>query len=132
LPPASHWFSLPGARARSRLLPPRDQALPSWNDSAAKSAIVDFVGRVTAQGMSDFVPPAERIARLTTMARLWTEQPVYFQLAFAFDRIKAMAPQHPEWKAKQPFKALLEKDIKALAASGERVCCKSWPRPMPA
>ncbi len=94
--------------------------LPSWNDGVAKKSIVDFVARVTAQGGADFVPPAERIATFDNDGTLWTEQPYYFQLAFAFDRIKAMAPQHPEWKAQQPFKALLENDEQALAASGEK------------
>ncbi|MHC1948705.1 haloacid dehalogenase-like hydrolase [Bradyrhizobium sp. UFLA06-06] len=94
--------------------------LPSWSDGAAKSAIVDFVARVTTQGGRDFVPPAERIATFDNDGTLWTEQPFYFQLAFAFDRVKAMAPEHPDWKTRQPFKALLEKDTKALAASGEK------------
>jgi phosphoglycolate phosphatase-like HAD superfamily hydrolase len=94
--------------------------LPSWNDGATKMAITDFVARVTAQGVADFVPPAERIASFDNDGTLWTEQPYYFQLAFAFDRVKAMAPRHPEWKKQQPFKALLENDTKALAASGEK------------
>lgn len=94
--------------------------LPSWNNGAAKKSIIDFVTRVTAQGGTDFVPPAERIATFDNDGTLWTEQPVYFQLAFAFDRVKAMAPQHPEWKSQQPFKALLENDKQALAASGEK------------
>ena len=94
--------------------------LPSWNNGAAKKSIVNFVTRVTAQGGADFVPPAERIATFDNDGTLWTEQPVYFQLAFAFDRVKAMAPQHPEWKSQQPFKALLENDKQALAASGEK------------
>ena len=94
--------------------------LPSWNNGAAKKSIVNFVTRVTAQGGADFVPPAERIATFDNDGTLWTEQPVYFQLAFAFDRVKAMAPQHPEWKNQQPFKALLENDKQALAASGEK------------
>jgi phosphoglycolate phosphatase-like HAD superfamily hydrolase len=94
--------------------------LPSWNDGAAKKSITDFVARVTTQGGADFVPPAERIATFDNDGTLWSEQPYYFQLAFAFDRVKAMAPRHPEWKAKQPFKALLEKDAKTLAASGEK------------
>src|SRR5215203_640297 len=93
--------------------------LPSWNDGAAKKSITDFVARVTTQG-PDFVPPAERIAAFDNDGTLWCEQPVYFQVAFAFDRVKALAPQHPEWKTKQPFKAFLEKDMKALAASGEK------------
>ena len=72
--------------------------LPSWNEGTVKKSITDFIARVTTQGSVDFVPPAERIAAFDNDGTLWTEQPVYFQLAFAFDRIKAMAPQHPEWK----------------------------------
>src|SRR6266436_2228830 len=90
-------------------------SLPSWNDGAAKKSITDFVARVTTQGGADFIPIEQRIATFDNDGTLWTEQPVYFQVAFAFDRVKAMAPQHPEWKAKQPFKALLERDMKALA-----------------
>ncbi len=97
----------------------QSDALASWNDGAVKSAIVDFVGRVTKEGGPDFVPAPERIATFDNDGTLWTEQPFYFQLAFAIDRIKAMAPQHPEWKTKQPFKALLEGDKKTLAAAGE-------------
>src|ERR1700691_3175802 len=78
--------------------------LPSWNDGPVKKSIADFVVRVTTQGGPDFVPVRERIATFDNDGTLWTEQPYYFQLAFALDRIKAMAPQHPEWK-KQPFKA---------------------------
>ena len=94
--------------------------LPSWSDGAAKKSITDFVVRVTAPGTPDFVPIAQRIATFDNDGTLWTEQPYYFQLAFAFDRIKAMAPQHPEWKKKQPFKALLDKDMPALMESGEK------------
>jgi phosphoglycolate phosphatase-like HAD superfamily hydrolase len=94
--------------------------LASWNDGAAKKSITDFVTRVTAQGGADFVPAEQRIATFDNDGTLWCEQPVYFQLAFAFDRIKAMAPQHPEWKSTPPFKAILDKDMKALAASGEK------------
>ncbi|MGX9389454.1 HAD family hydrolase [Nitrobacteraceae bacterium UC4446_H13] len=94
--------------------------LPSWNDGAVKKSIIDFVAKVATQGGADFVPPAERIAVFDNDGTLWCEQPVYFQVAFAFDRIKAMAPQHPEWKTTQPFKAILDKDMKALAASGEK------------
>lgn len=94
--------------------------LPSWNEGATKKSITDFVARVTAQGSPDFVAPELRIATFDNDGTLWCEQPFYFQLAFAFDRVKAMAPQHPEWKTKQPFKALLEHDMKALAASGEK------------
>src|SRR5215212_7524660 len=95
-------------------------ALPSWNGGATKKAITDFVSRVTAQGGPDFVPHAERIAVFDNDGTLWIEQPMYVQLAFALDRVKALAPLHPEWKDKQPFKAVLEGDMKALAESGER------------
>jgi phosphoglycolate phosphatase-like HAD superfamily hydrolase len=95
-------------------------ALRSWNDGAAKQAISGFVARVTTQGGADFVPPAERIATFDNDGTLWTEQPIYFQFAFAIDRVKALAPQHPEWKTIQPFKALLANDMKAVMASGEK------------
>ena len=94
--------------------------LPSWNDGAAKKSIVDFVTKVTTQSGSDFVVPANRIAVFDNDGTLWCEQPVYFQLAFALDRVKAMAPQHPEWKRKEPFKSFLANDKKALAAQGEK------------
>mgnify|MGYP000948607175 CR=1 FL=1 len=94
--------------------------LPSWNDGAAKSAIVEFVTTVTTEGTPEFVPPAERIAVFDNDGTLWSEQPMYFQLFFALDRVKALAPQHPEWKSAQPFKAALEGDTKTLAASGEK------------
>jgi phosphoserine phosphatase len=92
--------------------------LASWNDGAARQAILDFVGRTTTQGSSDFVPPAERIAVFDNDGTLWAEQPMYFQLAFALDRIRSLAPQHPDWKTKKPFKAVLEGDIKGVLASG--------------
>ena len=94
--------------------------LPSWNEGATKQAIMTFVARVTQQGGPDFVPPAERIATFDNDGTLWCEHPMYVQLAFALDRVKAMAPLHPEWKDKQPFRAALEGDMKTLAASGER------------
>lgn len=94
--------------------------LPSWNDGVAKKSITDFVARVTAQGTPDFVPVAERIAVFDNDGTLWCEQPVYFQFLFAMDRVRALAPRHPEWKNKQPYKALLDGDIKALAAAGEK------------
>ena len=93
--------------------------LPSWNDGSAKKSIISFVERVTREGSPDFVAVPERIATFDNDGTLWTEQPYYFQLAFAIDRIKAMAPQHPEWKTKQPFRALLEGDKKALVAAGK-------------
>ena len=93
--------------------------LPSWNDGPARRAIVGFVGKVTGDGGPDFVPPAERIAVFDNDGTLWSEQPMYVQLAFAIDRVKTLAPQHPDWKTSQPFRAVLEGDVKALAASGE-------------
>jgi phosphoserine phosphatase len=94
--------------------------LPSWNDGAAKARIVGFVQAVTDKSGKDYVAPAERIAVFDNDGTLWSEQPAYFQLLFAIDRVKALAPKHPEWKTKQPFKAVLEGDMKALAASGEK------------
>jgi hypothetical protein len=97
----------------------QDDPLPSWNDTAARRAIVDFVGRVTKAGGPDFVAPAERIATFDNDGTLWVEQPMYVQMAFALDRVKALAPLHPEWKDKQPFKAVLDGDMKTLAEAGE-------------
>jgi len=94
--------------------------LPSWNDTASKAAIVSFVDKVTEQGSPDFVPEPERVAVFDNDGTLWVEHPIYIQLAFALDRVKVLAPQHPEWKETQPFKAVLEDDLKALAASGEK------------
>lgn len=94
--------------------------LPSWNDGAAKSAITSFVARVTTAGSPEFVAVPERIAVFDNDGTLWAEQPLYFQFAFALDRIKAMAPQHPEWKNKEPFRSFLAGDKKGLAAQGEK------------
>jgi phosphoserine phosphatase len=106
--------------AGSRPARAQSDALPSWNDGAVKKSIIDFVARVSTQGGADFVPPAERIAVFDNDGTLWCEQPVYFQAAFALDRVKAMAAQHPEWKQQQPFKAFLAGDRKALAEQGEK------------
>jgi phosphoglycolate phosphatase-like HAD superfamily hydrolase len=100
--------------------PTPQDALPSWNAGPRKQAIIDFVTRVTRQGSPDFVAPAERIAVFDNDGTLWSEQPIYFQFAFALDRVKTLAPQHPDWKTTQPFKAVLDGDMKALAASGEK------------
>ncbi len=94
--------------------------LPSWNDGATKSAIVDFVKRVSDDNSPDFVPVPERIATFDNDGTLWTEHPMYTQLVFALDRVKALAPQHPEWKTTQPFQAVLDNDLKAIAAAGEK------------
>ena len=106
-------------RSTSALAQARDP-LPSWNDGTTKSSILGFVARVTTQGGPDFVPVDQRIATFDNDGTLWVEQPMYIQLAFALDRVKVMAPMHPEWKTKQPFAAVLDGDMKALAASGEK------------
>ncbi len=94
--------------------------LPSWNDGASKQAIVGFVAKVTTEGSSDFVRPSERIATFDNDGTLWAEQPMYFQFLFALDRVKALAPQHPEWKDKEPFASLLKGDVKGALAGGEK------------
>lgn len=94
--------------------------LPSWNDTAPKRAVIAFVERVTKEGSSDFVLPAERIATFDNDGCLWAEQPMYFQAMFTFDRVRALAPQHPEWKDQQPFAAVLNGDGKAALAGGEK------------
>jgi haloacid dehalogenase-like hydrolase len=94
--------------------------LPSWNEGPSKQAILDFVTKTTKQGGSDFVPTDERLAVFDNDGTLWVEHPMYVQMAYALDRVKTLAPTHPEWKNKQPFKAVLEGDVKALAESGER------------
>ncbi len=99
--------------------PAANDPLPSWNDTEPKKAIEAFVDRVTKQGSPDFVPEAERIATFDNDGTLWAEQPMYFQLLFALDRVKALAPQHPEWKEKEPFASLLKGDVKSALAGGE-------------
>jgi hypothetical protein len=94
--------------------------LPSWSDGKAKQAIVAFVAKVTKEGSPDFVPPAERIATFDNDGTLWAEQPMYFQLLFALDRVKTLAPQHPEWQDKEPCASLLKGDVKGALAGGER------------
>ncbi|AWN42323.1 HAD family hydrolase [Methylobacterium durans] len=114
--------ALAGCLSASAEAPTSPVAAPlaSWNESASKQAITDFLGRVTREGGSDYVEPAERIAVFDNDGTLWTEHPMYVQLAFVLDRVKALAPMHPEWKNKQPFQAVLDGDMTALAASGER------------
>lgn len=97
----------------------RRAELPSWNDGPARQAIVEFVRAVTDRDSPDFVPPQERIAVFDNDGTLWSEQPMYFQALFALDRIKAMAPSHPEWARRQPFKAAIEGDQAALAKAGD-------------
>jgi phosphoglycolate phosphatase-like HAD superfamily hydrolase len=107
------WSSIAVSLAQTDLL-------PSWNDGSAKTSILDFVGRVTNEGSSDFVPPAERIAVFDNDGTLWAEQPVYFQAAFAFDEVKRLAPQHPEWATEEPFSAVIADDLKSVMTIGEK------------
>jgi phosphoglycolate phosphatase-like HAD superfamily hydrolase len=125
----TRWRPLAGWTASLAILPLLGSAgialgqtdpLPSWNDGPSKQAIVKFVDAVTTQGSSQFVAPPARIAVFDNDGTLWSEQPMYFQGFFAFDRVKALAPKHPEWKTKQPFKGILENDMKAVAAAGEK------------
>jgi phosphoglycolate phosphatase-like HAD superfamily hydrolase len=98
----------------------RSEPLPSWNDGVARKTIVSFVARVSTEGGPDYVPPAERIAVFDNDGTLWSEQPIYFQFAFALDRVKALAPEHPEWKDKEPFASVISGDLRRVLASGER------------
>jgi hypothetical protein len=104
-------------------------ALPSWNEGPSKKAIVAFVEKVTKEGGPDFIPVAERLAVFDNDGTLWCEHPMYVQMAFVIDRVKALAPKHPEWKEKEPFNAVLEADLKKLAAAGKRDSSNySWRR----
>ncbi len=96
------------------------QPLPSWNGGPAKQAIVKFVTNVTTQGAPTFVAPSDRVAVFDNDGTLWSEQPLYFQFVFALDRIKAMAPQHPEWKERETFRSILAGDMKTALDGGER------------
>ncbi|AIF46988.1 haloacid dehalogenase [Dyella japonica A8] len=95
-------------------------ALPSWNDGASRQQIESFVRKVTTPGSPDYVEPAKRIAVFDNDGTLWTEQPVYAEVFFALDQVKAQSPQHPEWKTTEPFKSALAGDMKGLAATGEK------------
>lgn len=94
--------------------------LPSWQEGQSKKAIVEFVNAVTKPGSPDFVPQSERIATFDNDGTLWAEQPMYFQLFFAIDQVKALAPKHPEWKTQEPFASLLKGDVKAALAGGDK------------
>jgi len=94
--------------------------LPSWNEGPNKLVIISFVSEVTKEGGPNFVPASQRIATFDNDGTLWSEQPIYFQFAFALDRVKALGPQHPKWKTQQPFQGALEGDLKAVTASGEK------------
>jgi len=118
-----YWLSFASAQTSSDTTG-RNDALPSWNNGAAKSAIVNFVNRVTSAGGPDFLPPAQRIATFDNDGTLWTEQPIYVQFAFALDRIRTLASRHPEWKQQQPFKAVIEGDMKSALAGGQEALSK--------
>jgi len=94
--------------------------LASWNDGGTKKQIVNFVGDVSRRGSESYIPPAERIAVFDNDGTLWAEQPFYFQLAFASDRVKVLADQHPEWREKVPFASVLRGDLKTVLAGGEK------------
>jgi phosphoglycolate phosphatase-like HAD superfamily hydrolase len=100
--------------------PAASDPLPSWNDGPAKTEIIEFVGVVTNETGSGYVPPEDRIATFDNDGTLWPSHPLYTQLAFAVDRVKALAPQHPEWQTQQPFKAVLDNDREAMGAAGEK------------
>lgn len=104
----------------SGLLQAAEDPLPSWKDTGPKKAIVAFVEKVTKEGGADFVPVSERIATFDNDGTLWAEQPMYFQAMFVIDRVRALAPEHPEWKEKEPFASVLKHDMKAVAAAGEK------------
>jgi len=107
-----------GACAAQRPEPATDP-MPSWNDGPVKQSILSFVGDVTEASGGDFIPVEDRIAVFDNDGTLWSEKPTYFQLLFILDRIRALAPEHPEWQSQQPFQAVLENDLAALKAAGE-------------
>jgi len=98
----------------------QNEILPSWNDGTSKQEIIDFVTRVTDKNSVDYIDPAQRIATFDNDGTLWAEQPVYFQLFFAIDRIKAMANEHPEWDTLMPYSAVLQNDMSKLLSTGEK------------
>lgn len=114
------WFIGAAMLAVATAAQAQEDPLSSWNDGTPKTAILDFVAAVTTEGGPDFVPVDARVATFDNDGTLWVEHPMYVQLAFALDRVKALAPERPEWKTTQPFQAVLEGDMKALAAAGQK------------
>jgi phosphoserine phosphatase len=108
-----------GLAISSSALAESEDWLSSWTEGAARQSIVDFVTSVSTPGSSSFVPAAERIATFDNDGTLWAEQPMYFQLLFAMDRVKALAPEHPEWKEQEPFASLLRGDVEQALSGGE-------------
>jgi phosphoserine phosphatase len=117
IPPA--FLSLGFVLVFAALASAQTDDLPSWSEGETKQAITRFVEDVSTTGGPNFVPPAERIAVFDNDGTLWAEQPMYFQVVFALDRVKALAPMHPEWKDSQPFKAVLEGDLETVLAGGK-------------
>ena len=97
-----------------------NDALPSWNEGAAKQSIINYVTSVTKEGGADFIPVKDRIAVFDNDGTLWSEQPLYFQLFFTMDRVRALAPEHPEWKKEEPFASVLKNDMKGVMKSGKK------------
>nr|BDT38304.1 haloacid dehalogenase-like hydrolase [Myxococcus sp. MH1] len=108
------------ARGHADVAASSKDPLPSWTEGPTKAALLDFVERVTREGGPDFVPASERIAVFDNDGTLWSEQPLVAELAFVIDRVKALAPQHPEWRTRQPFQGVLEGDVESVKASGKR------------
>jgi hypothetical protein len=104
-----------------------DDPLASWNDGTTKKSILDFVARVTEAGGKDFVAPEERIATFDNDGTLWSERPCPFQVAFVLDRVKALAPRHPEWRDKEPFRSALAADLRGML-SGDTMGLLRWSR----
>ena len=102
------------------LIASAQERLPSWNEGEVKTDIIEYVQAVTNKKSADFVPKRDRIAVFDNDGTLWSEQPIYFQFLFAFDKVKALAPQHPNWKKTEPFKSVLENNITSLMESGEQ------------
>jgi phosphoserine phosphatase len=115
----AYWISAAAIAVCASVYGQTLDPLPSWNDGSIKQGIVTFVKTVTAPNGARFVPPAERVAVFDNDGTLWTEQPMYSQLVFALDRVKVLAPSHPEWKTQMPFSAIIKDDMKAFDASGE-------------
>jgi phosphoserine phosphatase len=95
------------------------EVLPSWNEGKVKSSIINYVNEVTEKKSPDYIPVADRIAVFDNDGTLWSEQPAYFQFFFAIDKVKALAPQHPEWKTTEPFKSVLENNMSGIVKSGK-------------
>ncbi len=113
------WLCLPWLFSALAWAQAGPNPLPSWNNGSTRAAIISFVTKVTTRGEPDFIPETERIATFDNDGTLWTEQPLYVEFVFALDRVKALAPTHPEWKTEQPFRAVLENDQQTLLAGGE-------------